>query len=115
MRLLVIFFILAVSLVTSACAATGVATVTFVHPDPDGTDFVVEQKQADGTWREVASGPVSPIVFQIPQLKAGEYVMRVRSRVTVAGVVHVSEPSNEAPAIVVPGKPGTTSTSITKS
>lgn len=72
---------------------TAQLSVEFEAP-PQNSEYVVEAKQADGTWREVAKGPASPINYSAPA-HPGLYTVRVRAR-SLTDPADVSEPSNEA-------------------
>jgi hypothetical protein len=54
------------------------AIVTFTHPAQSG-DYFVEAKQPDGTWKEVAKGPTSPISYTT-SVMPGLYTIRANWR-----------------------------------
>lgn len=61
-RLIALF----VSLVAICSAETGTATVTFDASKPAAPEYVVEMRQSDDSWVEVAKGPASPIAVEKP-------------------------------------------------
>jgi hypothetical protein len=96
----------------AGAAPTATFTVTFEPGTFPGDEFAVEAKQKDGTWREVAKGTASPIVFTTSEVTLGTYTIRVRSRVAADPAI-VSDPSEEASCVVKPGAPGKPAIQIT--
>lgn len=58
----------------------GHTVVTFTVSKPAGSVYTVEQRQLL-TWKTVATGPSSPLAFDIPN-PAGTYTFRVRAQIT---------------------------------
>lgn len=85
-----------------SCRGAATATITFSPSNPAGEEYFVEEKQPDGTFKEVVKGAGSPLVYQIPITRPGSYVetIRVKARwlATPTLPVSVSPPSAEASA-----------------
>lgn len=85
-----------------SCRGAATATVTFNPSSPGGDEYFVEEKQPDGTFKEVVKGAASPLVYQIPVTRPGSYVetIRVKARwlATATLPATVSPPSAEASA-----------------
>lgn len=85
------------------------ATITFNgNNPPNSVEYFAEQKQTDGSWREVAKGPASPLTTVVPN-SPGSYTFRVRAR---AGA-QVTGPSNETSGDIAPNSPSNAAVVIT--
>lgn len=82
------------------CLTAATGKVEFDPSVPAGDEYVIEQKLPDGTWKEVAKGPASPVVFALPSSRPNTYTYRVRARwlATPTEPAVVSDPSNETSA-----------------
>lgn len=85
---------------------------TFEHPGVDtsvgspGMEWVVEERQRDGSWLEVAKGPKSPILYERQNVDFGTYTVRVFVRLDPPIPRDVaSDTSLPATETIIPGKP----------
>lgn len=102
-------FLFLLQIPSLAHAASAQFTATFDHPNgvDASLEYVVEVKQPDGSFVEVAKGAGSPIIYTA-NASWGTYTVRIftRSLPATAFVRNVAaDTSVEASTKLVPGKP----------